>query len=221
VIKRVGFTAASGATATVPSGHYPGDLILVFAFRDGNTTAPSLGSGFTTLLAPAGANTCSFRLGFKKAASTSESTTTWTNATENIVVVYRGLVDQAQPCGTPVSGSGNNTTVIYPALTLSKPESSWVVGFAGHRSVDTALETAPTGLKFVGGIVDATAEVACHDSDAAESSWSATSVSTGGTSSGWFAVTVELLALQGQLNNYMSVSSTGNAGVICVGERVR
>jgi hypothetical protein len=219
-IKRVGATAATGATVVVPAGHAPGDLILVFAFRDGNTTAPSLGSTFTSIAAPAGANSCSFRVGFKKATSASESNTTWTNATETVCVVYRGLIDVSQPCGTPASTNGNSTTVSYPALTLADPESSWVVGFAGHRSVNTALETAPNGMSFVTGIAN-TGEVAMHESSSAVSAWTLQSVSVGGTSSGWFGVTLELLALQVSLQNYMSAAATGNAGVLSVSERVR
>lgn len=173
--------------------HQAGDLLLAFAFRDGSTTAPTLASGWTSIRA-SGANTCSARVAFKIAASGSETSGTWTNATSLIIVVYRG-VQGTDPIGASGITGGSATSISYPALALEVTDgSSWVFGAAGHRSVNVAIETAPSGLTNVTSVSDATDEAAAHDSNGGITSWSATSASVGGTASGYRSVTVELRA---------------------------
>lgn len=183
-------SSATGTNTATLGTHAAGDLILVFAYRDGNTTAPSLASGFTNIQA-SGSNTNSARMGWKIAASGSETVGTWTNATSVIAVVYRG----ADGIGGSAITGGASTTISYPALTMQVTDgSSWVVGAAGHRSTNVAIETAPSGMTNVTSVSDATDEAAWHDTNAGVTSWSAASASVGGTSSGWRSITVELIA---------------------------
>jgi hypothetical protein len=121
-----------------------GDLILAFAFRDGSTTAPSLpsGVGWRSEITDTGTS-CAARVASKFATTDSETTGTFTNSTSVVFQVWRN----AGAIGTPVGLDGTATTVTYPALTLRNTAgNSWVAGFAGHRSVDTSLQTAPTGM---------------------------------------------------------------------------
>jgi len=204
--------SATGTTsATLPS-HEAGDLILAFAYRDGSTTVPTQPSGvnWSSVATANNGNTNSSRLGYKIAQSSSETTGTWTNATSVIFAVYRG-VKQNTPLGVNAGTNGSSSTISFPALSLSVTNgSSWVVGFAGHRSTNVAIDTAPSNMINRNSVADATDEAAIHDTDGGVTSWSAETASVGGTSSGWSARTVEILEepLVGQVNLSSSSSIT-------------
>lgn len=190
-ISFVGKTNNSGATATLPTGWQAGDLALAYAYRDGSNTPPSLPTGWTDIH-NSGANTNSHRLAYR-VLQAGDSSWTFTNATETIVHVYRGQ-QAATPIGaSAATGANNSTTVTYSALTLQVTDgTSWVAGFAGHRSTNTALETPPTGMVNRSNIVDATAEAAGHDTNGGVSSWSSQDVAVGGTASAWRSIVVEI-----------------------------
>lgn len=183
-------SGASGTTTATLGSHQAGDLILVFAYRDGSITAPTLPADFTNISTASG-NTNSARVGFKIATSNAESVSTWTNATTTIAVVYRGV----QAIGGSNNTNGSSNIVIYPAITMTQTDgSSWVVGFAGHRSTNVTLEVAPPGMTNRISALDATDEAAGHDTDGGVTSWSSKFVSVGGTVSGWASIVVELVA---------------------------
>lgn len=192
------FIGAAGGTtsATVPA-HVAGDAILAFAFRDGSATLPTLptGQNWTSLLAPTGANTASMRAAGKIAAGSSEATGTWTSATTLNVGVWRPGAGYTLSFGASASAAASSTTVSYPALTLQDATgASWVIGWAGHRSVNTTLESPPTGMVNRLSTLDATDETALHDTNGGVSSWSLATKAVGGTASGWFGATVEIKA---------------------------
>ena len=208
--------AATGTTSATLPAHAAGDVLLAFAHRDGNTTAPSLPAGWTDL-GSGGANVNSSRIGYKVAASSSETSGTWTNATGLVVLVYRGCV-AADPIGAVVAGGSSSLIVAYPALTLENSTgSSWVVGVAGHRSVDiVGLNGPPSGLTNRAYLQDATATLVGHDTAAGVSSWAGASDTVTGTSAGWRSWSVELLAAaesgesaSGGSSSLVSVTSAG------------
>lgn len=175
--------------------HQAGDLLVAFAFRDGSTTAPTIPSGWE-LVSAAGANTCWGGLYYKVATSGAETSGTWTSASLLSVVSYRPATGKALGIGSFTSTSGASTSVSYGALAMAvSAGSSWVAGVSGHRSVNTTLETAPTGMTNVAAAsaVNATAEIAWHDTNGTASSWSTQSVSVGGTSSGWRSYAFEIV----------------------------
>ena len=173
-------------SATLPA-HQAGDLILAFAFRDGSTTLPTRPTGWTNI-DTAAANTCAADVSYKVAASSSETTGTWTNATTVIFLVYRG--DTPQPRFSRSTGS--STTVTYNANGFWQGLSR-LVAFAGHRSTDTALGTAPGDLTLIVNPTDATDEAAAFESTVDNyGNWASTNVSVGGTSSGWITFTLRL-----------------------------
>ena len=188
-------SATGTTTATMPA-HQAGDLILCWAYRDGSNTLPTLASaGWTSLDGVTGANTNSARLVGKIATSSAEAVGTFTSATSVVVAVYRPKAGYTLSLGAVAATTGASTTVSYPALTLQAADgSSWVAGFAGHRSVNTTLETPPTGMVNRATVLDATDEAAAHDTNGGVSAWTAQSASVGGTSSGWRAATVEIKA---------------------------
>lgn len=199
----VGATSASGATVAIPA-HQAGDLLILFAYRDGTvcacSTAPSLPAGWTNISSGGGGTSPNFnssRLAYLVDGSGSTSSVTSTNATEIIVHVYHGQ-NSSTPIGDSSNGAGTSTTVTYPALTMYRANStSWVAGFAGNNSIDTTIDTSvPSGMTrrtfFTG---DEVAEGAGHDTSGGVSSWSATAVAVGGTTSTrWMARTVEIVS---------------------------
>jgi hypothetical protein len=185
----VSFVSSATATTTSISSmptHKAGDLLLMFAYRNNNNTAPTLPAGWTNIT-DTGGNTNSMRIAFKIAASASETSGTWTNATELNLHVYRN----AGGVGAFGAQNGSGTTLTYGGLTLQNTNgSSQVALFGGHRSTNTAINTPPTGTVLRSD----TARAAGFDTDGGVTSWSQTTVAVGGTSSGWVTGRVELLA---------------------------
>lgn len=187
-ISFVGAQGNAGTTVTIPT-HQSGDLILIFAYRDGNATAPATpaASGTVptwTLIGSGGANQNSSNFRYAVATASTTTSGTWTNASELICLVYRGT----KLVGTSAGDGASSTTIAYPALSLNRTDgSSWVVGVAGHRSA-TNVEGAPSGMTnraFTG------TEAAGHDTNGTVSSWSQQTVSVS-ANGGWRSWTVEL-----------------------------
>lgn len=183
--------SSSGVTSASMPAHQAGDLLLAFAYRDGNNNAPGVPAGWTTIASAGGANTNSAALAYRFAASDAETSGSWSSATSLIVQVYRGVAT----VGADALATGNGTTVTYPGLVLEVGNgTSWVVAFAGHRSVNTALELAPQGMVLRENVLDATDEASGFDTGTGVNDWTARNVVVGGTASGWFARSVELRA---------------------------
>lgn len=213
------YIASGGAqanTVTIPAGHAAGDLLLIFAFRDGSTTSPSIPAGWTSVGLNAG-TLCASTVAYKIATSSSETSGTWTNADALVCNVYRGQFYS----GTPVINSGGQTgtssTVNYSGIvSMTDAGNSWVVRFAGNTSIDTALETPPTGHTFRAGNVGATCEVASFDTNGAVSSSSFGSTSVGGTTGNYITKTLEILAdhagtgVEAKANQLTGPAATGN-----------
>ena len=121
-------TGTGTTSATVPA-HTVGDIIIVFAYRTGSTTPPTLPSGYTSILTKTGA-TCSARLGYKIATSTSDTSGTWTNSSALVCHVYTSsLYGSGSSVAIGGSASSNSTTVTvnFPALTMTNGGgTSWV-----------------------------------------------------------------------------------------------
>lgn len=190
-ISFVGQAQAAATTVTTPT-HAVGDLIIIFAYRN-TTTAPSLPAGYTTINTASG-NSNSYRVGYKIATATNDSSGTWTNAKVLQCVVYRGVGG--------ISGIGNNsgatkaasTTANIPARTMQDASGgSWVVAFAGSRQ--TTSQGAPlAGATTQRGTSQAgtTSMAMVADTNGGVSSFSATTSANGSsvTSSG---ISIEIL----------------------------
>lgn len=179
-------------SATLPT-HQAGDLILAFAYRDGSTSAPTIPGTWTTIASGTGGGGSSNSSAFAYFIATGSGTSsgTWTNATGVVFQVYRGVT----LIGANATSTGSTNTVTYPALTGITPQ-SWVVGFAGHRSINTTLETAPSGMTNRSNRVDTVCEVAGHDTDSNVSTWSSRTVTLTGTASNWITRVIEIEAIE-------------------------
>jgi hypothetical protein len=188
-ITRIG--SATGTTTAAIPAHLPGDLIVIFAFRSGNTTAPSLGAGYTSVGTKAG-TTCGSRVGYKIATSTSDTSGTWTNASQVVAVVYRGNGKKIQ-IGNSVSNKGTTNTLNYAAQTLMETNGTSVVtGFVGHMSTDQNLTTPPAGMTNFASIVG-TASAASADTTYGVKTWPSTNVTLTGTASSWISWIIEIV----------------------------
>lgn len=219
--------SAAGTNTATPPTHKIGDLMIVFAFRDGSITNPTIGTGspttFTTITNTTDGTSCSVSAGWKRCASTSETVGTWTNSSRLICVVYRGQLDSGTPIGTFAATSGTTSTVTYTSRTLANSNvigSSWFCAFAGISTVDTSLETPPTGMTLRQNNVDATAEASAFDTNGpATADWPSTNVAAGGTNGNWVSMVIEIKADGGELENFKRFSSsTGNTGILSIGE---
>ncbi len=202
---------ATGTTSASIPAHQKGDLIVAFCFRDGSNTPPTVPTGRNWSIAKrdTGANTCSAMVVYKFARHSAETTGTFTSASSTIVHVYRGAKNIGGVAETGASG----TTITYPTVSMSVSDgTSWVAGFAGHRAVDTSLQTAPEGMVNRSTVVDTTDECAGHDTNGGVSSWSKTDVSVGGSSTGWRAITVEIIAAPATLTERVRYVNTASAG---------
>lgn len=201
--------------ASMPS-HIQYDTIVMVAFRDGNATPPTLPAGWLSLGTEAG-TTCSATLGFKYAASNSETSGTWTNATGLMCYVIRGggllSVGAAQ--------QASSATVNYPALVLTNTHGgSWVVGFGMHRSINASMATPPTGMVNRFALEGTLSDMAIHDTNGGVTSWASTNVVTTETASGYIGITLEITDpsyVIGQLNASGKVPVGCNAKFTALG----
>ena len=181
------------ATSVSFSAPTTGDLIIVFAHRDGSTTPPTKVAGYTTINNATGANSNSAILAFKFSDGTETGSGTWANATSVAVLIYRnaGLGGWAS-----TRSAGSSVTTSYGTLTMaSAAGTSWVAGFGGHTTATDVGGTAPTGMTMR----TATADVAAFDTGAGVASWSA-QTATVNANSGWVTYTLEILPVpSGQL----------------------
>lgn len=178
-VSYIGAQGAATTTVTIPA-HQVGDLILIFAYRDGSNTVPTAPTAGGTVptwtqIGSSGGNTNSSRIHYAIATATTTTSGTWTNATELICHVYRGAT-----VGASIGGSGSATTTVnYPALTLQRTDNtSWVAGFAGHRTA-TNVDLAPGTMvnrAFAG------TEAAGHDSNGTRTTWASTNVTVNASS---------------------------------------
>lgn len=200
----IGFNAltkGTGTTITLPT-HAAGDLLVLFTYRDGGImgTAPSDGSGGGTWLEelPNTATSSNSSRVQYLICSTSSHTATGATVISMWICVNLSGTHTSDPIGGTSHAGGVATNIPYAAISMDDSSgSSWVLGFAGHRSIDVALETPPTNMSFRDGQVDATCETAAHDTNGGVTGWTLQTVTGGGTSSGYRVAVLEIKAAGG------------------------
>lgn len=204
-------------TITIPSGHQPGDLIWIGAFRDGSATNPTIGAGFTNQTNTFDGTTCSVSAGWKIATSAAETSGTWTNASALACIVFRNVRAQGTPLGTSTNTAATGATLNYGAVTLNRP--AYLLAIAFHRSVDTTtLTTPPSGLGLLASNLGAVCDAALFGGFIASGDYAANTVAHGGTNSGNQTMVFEIRAAEMQFNNYLHASAGSG---ISVTEKIR
>jgi hypothetical protein len=223
-IERVGHNSAEASTVTIPAGHKAGDIILIFAYRDGSATNPTIPAGWTKITNTLDGTSCSVSIGWKVAQSGSETSGTWTNATHLQVIVYRG-VDPITPFGALTSNAGTTSPSTYGAttgITKWKSNETWFAAFQGHRSVDTTtLNGNPTNYTNLQYLQGATSDSVSFDTNGPVSDGMASNtVAPGGTASGWITAQLPVYPAVTILNNFQFARAK-SAGIISMSERIR
>ena len=174
--------AAAQDTSVTPPTHAAGDLFVAFASRENNETPPDLPSGWTNIY-DGGDSYSAFRCAYKVAASSSETSGTWTNAYAMTLHVYRG-VHATTPVGDFDNYPSGGSTLSYPALTLDVSDgTSWVVLFGSHNWGDGSTLDAPSGYTNRSNAEGTQHTVGGHDSNGGVASYAG---SSGGlTDGGW------------------------------------
>lgn len=143
-VERINFVeAVTGVDGTADLECQVGDLLVAWVSRDGNVSAPTMPSGWNSVVS-GGASSLGFILASKVATSTTESSGTWTNATSIVICQYRPAAGYSLSTGTYASGvNSTGTNALYPALTLQDTSGySWVQCNYAHRSADIAASNA-------------------------------------------------------------------------------
>lgn len=184
----VGRAMANGTSVTIPA-HNVGDLLVVFAYRSSSNAAPTVPAGWTTINASGGSNnstSVAYRI-----ATGADTATGWSNATQVIVQIYRGV--SASPIGSIGTSQANGQIVTYPTIALSVTNgTSWVIGSAGAASNSSTVEVPPTGMTMRSTIVGTSAEASGHDTNGGVSSWTDKTVTISASNVKWSARTLEI-----------------------------
>ncbi len=188
----VAATCTSGAPAV-------GDLLIFYAYRSGSTTAPTTPTGWTRIDSGVGANTNAQAVFCLVAPSTSTVSPSATNATDVVLIAFRGTAAQdTLHCkqvgigtGSAIGGASSNS-IAYNTITMVRTNtSSWVVGCAGHRTASD-VSTAPAGMTNISS-AGVGPMAACHSTNGAVASWGTASVTVNQTS-GWRSFVFEIVA---------------------------
>jgi len=198
-ISRISSATNNGTTVTIGT-HAANDLIIICAYNDGANTLPTLPSGWFGLIGTSGSSTA-VTIGWKLAASASETSGTWTNADGLIAVVYRSATGKMNIPKVLSSNSATSATQTFGAQisgTFDENASDlWLAAFITNRNSSNALDTTvPTGFSNVTSTTDSsTWQIALHDTNATRTTaWTSTNI-TVTTSNFYRTVTMALLEI--------------------------
>lgn len=147
-ISIVGSATNLGNTITMPT-HAAGDLLCLFAYNDGTSTAVTLPTGWVERAGLALGGVGYVRIGYKYAQSSAETSGTWTNADQIFAISMRGGANTLLFPNFVVSNAGTSATINYAAQTAgtfqTNAEDQALVSWVASRSSANTL-TAPTGM---------------------------------------------------------------------------
>ena len=190
-ISFVGRAQSLSATVTLPS-FAPGDLGLVFAFRAGSATPPSLPAGWTNVdgSGATGSTSNSARVGYRVLQAADLTTGIWANATAIQVVVLRGQ-DPYTPIGGFALDAAVGNQLAYGAVSLQNTSgSSWVVGFGGHRAASDVYFQTVAGMTHRSSFVN---NLGLHTAEGVSAFPAVNYDSTVNGSNGWRTYAVEVI----------------------------
>lgn len=185
------FGSLAASSIGFAAGYAVGDAIFIVAANRSGSTPPTLPAGWTSV-GSVGFTSIAMNIGVKIAASTSETSGTWTNATDIAYVIYSGAA--STPFSNVSGQQGTSTSISYSGIvSYGNPSNDWVIAFAFAGS-NTGNLTAvpPTSTSIVTGNSGAAFELAIFDSNGPLSSYSFNS-KTLGASVTWVTRTVELV----------------------------
>lgn len=206
----VSFVSSAGAeatTLTMPS-HQAGDLIVMLAMRYGSVARGTIPTGWNyRYVSMRNGSFTSITCGVfcRIAASSAETSGTWTNWTHLLACVYRDDANYLY-LGNPVYNRGTGLSVSYPGKTATADinvtgalgatmavGTGWVLGLGATHLNTSGIDTPPSGMTHRGMLTGATnGRIAIADTNAAVASFTAAST-TIAASADWWANTVEII----------------------------
>jgi hypothetical protein len=135
-------------------------MILMFALRDSAATNVTMPSGWYYGGNNAGLNTDNLTVGWKNALTSSEVSSTWTNADFLVAVVYRPTTNwhfaALRTASRSVLGGSDsfsysaanavNVNVVAPVLGSMQAAESVILGFAASASSAVSLNVVPADM---------------------------------------------------------------------------
>lgn len=177
----------------MPTGYAADDLLIIAYMRSTGGAAITPPAGWTSLWT--NINGPRIGLAYKfAAASSGETSGTWTGANALIAVCLRG-VDTSDPFGSSDENSGSSSTVTYgPVNALEKTNgASKIFAAVGVDSASLAAETEPTNFDLLQNVAISSAEIATFITP---STWGTTNFSSQtaalGGSAAWIEYAVEV-----------------------------
>lgn len=200
----VGSASAEATSVTLPS-HQAGDLIVIFAGRTGSTGIPSVPAGWRFAAQSSGSGVTppaiAASVGWKIAASSAETSGTWTNADMVLAVVVRDDANLLVIGGIGKT-TGLSTTVNYQPLLANSGQSiqgmrwtsSYVLLPVMATSNTSDIDTPPTAStsKIVSLAGTAAIEMAIHRTNTEVASFASTNY-TANESVRYATWTIEIL----------------------------
>lgn len=210
-ISYVSSASAAANTVAMPT-HAAGDLIIAFAYRSNSATLPTLPAGWSSGFNPGGQNTTSMIMGYKVAASGSEATGTWTNATGIAVAVYRKATTESWTTPTMMYNFGSSTTISWassyylgPYHTVSQSNTQvWYARFAGHKTATDLTTNTPTGWTARTGLATGVRVMDTNGPSTIDNDSIGALTQTVNTTGAWFSSSIRIEAWDG-------------TGIVCMG----
>jgi hypothetical protein len=184
--------ATGTTTCTIPA-HQAKDRFIIYCLRDGSSSAPGAISGWQ-ILDTSLANSCGSRI-FTREVLEGETIgdPSSASATNMICLLYRPDSGKRLDIGTIVVGQFASGNWTYNAATFVQDNNtSWAVGVGGHRSGDTNMEAAPTGMTNRSNHAPGGNEASGHDTNGPVTGWSSQTITASGTSGASTTWVIEL-----------------------------
>jgi hypothetical protein len=149
-ISYVGSAAAEATSVTLPT-HQAGDLLIMFAMRAANGL-PTIPSGWFLGGSRTSSSGISLMIAWKVAASSSETSGTWTNAAAILSVVYRHTSNYLVIGGISINPPSSTTAISYPLMlgnnnanfaTILRAASSVMAAGVWSLANNATIETVP------------------------------------------------------------------------------
>lgn len=144
---------AQTTSITLPS-HAAGDLLIISDFRSGSSTLPTVPAAGGTvptwnlITSASSSGNCCIGVYWATAAGTTDTSGTWTNATNLSTIVLRGTASgSAAIGGTGGVANPNSSGLTVPAVTqVDTSGASLLLGFfAKSTTTSTTWSAAPSG----------------------------------------------------------------------------
>lgn len=219
-ISYIGSATAEAASVALPS-HQAGDLLVVTLGMLSSYAVPTIPAGWSLAYNRAFGSNRVVGVGYKTAASSGETSGTWTGANLIIASVYRDS-DNVLALHCPNSTSVASTFVRYSGIgavtALSagiaqrmQQSAGWVIGAACIVENSAGAASAPSGMVNRANIQGASAgELTQHDTNGAVSSWSQTDIASSSTANS-VSVVCEIL------DTGVAKSAGGGGGLLLSG----